>query len=317
MTRPITLPPADPLARLMASALGQALSAADLLEDAAASWARLLERPVMAELLPPTLAGPPTPPRAQAGWLTATGEAGVLSVDTALLAGRLGVLAGARPRAIGPVPLSPAECGLFAYLATAWLGRLTPPLALDWIDGGAGLWQPARPAAAVRWRLTVDDAVGLAHWWVPATPPPATAPRPDLPLTARLVAGRAALAAVPRPGALVVLHAAPRLEVAERVHPLARRADRWHVVPLEEARMSQPISDLPLTVDAVVGRFTLTVGEASALAPGSVVPLAPDPLPEVRLMVGDQPIAVGVLVDDEGRAAVQITRVLDQSSSRI
>lgn len=311
------LPPVDAVARLQASRLGQQIESAALRDTAAAAWAQRLECPVALAPLPPVVERPPSLPRACAGLVLPDGRAGVLSVDCAVLAGQLARLAGDRPRQIGPVPLSPAECGLFGFLALTWTGLLDPAPALDWIDSGARLWDPPRPAAALRWRVNVDGVVGLAYWWLPPIPPaPRSADtlRPDLPVNGRLLAGRAALQRAPRPGDLVVLHAAPRLLIGARAHPLARRADRWHVVTPKEARMAAPLADLPLTVDAVVGRLTLTVAEASALVPGAVLPLAPDPLPTVQLMVGDRVIAAGVLVDDAGRAAVQITRLVEASA---
>lgn len=316
--RPIALPAVDPAARLAASPLGRALADPTLHARAASAWARLLECPAEIAALPPTATRWSGPPRARAGYLLADGQPGVLAVDAALLAGQVGRLAGAPAQVIGPAPLSPAESGIFAYLALAWLALLDPPPALDWVDGGAALWNPPHAAAAIRWRLTLDGVAGLVHWWLPCEIALRhDAPlRPDLPLTAQLSAGRAGLGRSPRPGDLVVLHAAPRLQIGPILHPLVRRDARWIVAAAEESRMSRPIADLPLTVDAVVGRVTLTVAEASALAPGVVLPLGPDPLPEVWLVVGDQPIAAGVLVDDAGQAAVQITRLLGQSSSR-
>lgn len=314
--KPLALPPVDGAARLAGSSLGRSLGASSLLNRAAALWARLLETTIEVSLLPPVVAGGPRPPWACAGWVLPDGRQGVLAADTALLAGRVGVMAGATARSIGPVPLSPAESGLFAYLATAWLGLLDPVPALDWVDGGVGTWDPPRPTAAIRWRLSIDGAVGLVHWWAPPVTQPPDALRSDLPLVARLLAGRAGLGRRPAPGDLVVLQAAPHLAIGPITHPLIRQNARWRVASAAETRMTQPIADLPLTIDAVVGQFTLTVAEASALARGSVLPLAPDPTPEVRLMIGDQLIAVGMLVDDDGRAAVQITRVIDQSSSR-
>lgn len=75
--------------------------------------------------------------------------------------------------------------------------------------------------------------------------------------------------------------------------------------------MPEPLDDLPLVVDARVGRLTLSVAEVSALMPGAVLPLTPDATPIVTLTVGDRPIARGVLVDDGGRAAVQITQLIE------
>lgn len=75
--------------------------------------------------------------------------------------------------------------------------------------------------------------------------------------------------------------------------------------------MPSAVDDLPVILDAVVGRVTLTVGEVSGLGPGVVLPIAADATPIVTLIAGGQPIARGALVDDGGRAAVQITQLLD------
>jgi flagellar motor switch/type III secretory pathway protein FliN len=221
-------------------------------------------------------------------------------------------LTGGAVRTIGPVPLSPAEEGLFAWLVLAWCAELPTPPALDWVDGGAGLWRPAWRGPSVRWRVVLGDTVGWARWQLPPQAGTAVGDlRADLPLPLELSAGRTHLKRRPRPGDHVLLHTSPSLRLQTRRWPVERAGSRWHITTTAESRMVQPLDDLPLVVDARVGRLSLTVAEVSALEPGSVLPLAPDTAPIITLTIDNRPIARGVLVDDDGRAAVQITQLIE------
>ena len=246
----------------------------------------------------------------------AGGRAATLTVPTQVLAGMMGALAGATPRAIGPAPLSPAEEGLFAFLTLQWTALWPTPPALDWIDGGVGLIPAHARRVCLRWRVSVAGQVGLARWWLPADlpPPKPAAMRPDLPVECSLSAGLAAWGGALAPGDLVVLRGCASLSVGAERWPVRHQAGEWRVVHPKEARVPEPLDDLPLALDAVVGRVTLTVGEVSALAPGALIPIATDRAPVVTLMAGGQPIARGILVDDDGRAAVQITQMIHSSS---
>lgn len=318
----LQLPPVDRSAQLAASALGQHLRSQSVRIAAAATWARALEISVAV-----SDAGIDDAPavglHASAGLVLVDGRRACLTVSTQLLAGLMGALAGATPQAVGPTPLSPAEEGLFAFLVLRWTALLPEPPALDWIDGGAGLIAPSNTPRCVAWHLKIADQTGLARWRLPADLPPPRADitaRSRLPVDGVLSAGRArwaggALSA----GDLVVLATPSRLQVGDRAWPIQRRAHQWRVVSMSEVRMPLPIDELPMdelpiTLDAVVGRITLTVGDVAALAPGVVLPIAPDALPLVTLMAGGQPVARGVLVDDDGRAAVQITQLFDAPS---
>lgn len=309
MIRPLALPPVDAAARLGASAIGQALCDPDRVQQAALAWARALECAVEIQAL--SVADTPPPAGPTAGLCWPDGRLGAVRIDPALLAGRLAQITGGAARSIGPVPLSPAEEGLFAWLVMAWCAVLPDVPALDWVDGGAALSQPIALAPAIRWRVVVDGAVGWARWQVPPHPASTGRLRGDLPLQLHLSAGRTHLRRRPKPGDLVVLNDPPALWLGDRRWPIRWRDATWHLISHTESRMPEPLDNLPLVVDARVGRLTLSVAEVSALMPGAVLPLAPDTTPIVTLTVGDRPIARGVLVDDGGRAAVQITQLIE------
>lgn len=310
----LVLAPVDQVARLAASAIAQHLRSAHLREAAATRWAQALETAVTVSdggLAPAPDAGTC---EAVAGLILPDGRRARLSVSTQLLAGMMAALAGAAPNPVGPAPLSPAEEGLFAFLALRWTALWPQPPALDWIDGGAGLGAPSTADIAVVWHVSVGDQAGVARWSLPADlPPPACAatPRTDLPIHAVLSAGTARCAGPFAPGDLLELAAPGALHVGRRSWPIRHQAGRWRVAEMKEVRMPSAVDDLPVILDAVVGRITLTVGEVSGLGPGVVLPIAADATPIVTLIAGGQPIARGALVDDGGRAAVQITQLLD------
>jgi flagellar motor switch protein FliN/FliY len=320
--KPLQIAPVDRSAQLAASALGQHLRSERVRIAAAASWARALEVSVAVSDAGVVDAPAVVGLHASAGLVLVDGRRACLTVSTQVLAGLMGALAGATPRAVGPTPLSPAEEGLFAFLVLRWTALLPQPPALDWVDGGAGLTVPPDTSRCVAWHLKVADQTGLARWRLPADLPPPRVDitaRPRLPVDGILSAGRARWAGASSGGTLsagdlVVLATPPRLQVGDHAWPIQRRAHQWRVVSTSEVRMPLPIDELPVTLDAVVGRITLTVGDVAALAPGVVLPIAPDALPLVTLMAGGQPVARGVLVDDDGHAAVQITQLIDAPS---
>ena len=73
--------------------------------------------------------------------------------------------------------------------------------------------------------------------------------------------------------------------------------------------MSPTLETLPVRLDVLLAQLDLTVGQLAALTPGQVVPLPAEDHPVVSLVVGDRPVALGVLVQADGRLAVQITQV--------
>lgn len=308
----------DPHARAAASSLGRVLDA-DLRARAASAWARLFERSVTIEpASPPPHDAPTSPgglPCAFAGLELADGRLARLDVDAHLLAGRLDVLAGGPGEAVGPLPLSPAEEGLFAYLVLAWLALLPAPRPrLAWIHGGAPPWAvPGVVGGAVAWRIELDGEVGGARWWLPPDPPalPTAPPRPDLPVRLRVLGGQVALAALPEPGDLIPVFGRAGLWARSSLAgALTRRGPHWIVDPHAlEVPMSPTLETLPVRLDVLLAQLDLTVGQLAALTPGQVVPLPAEDHPMVSLVVGDRPVALGVLVQADGRLAVQITQV--------
>ena len=322
--KPLTLTPVDRNAQLTSSALAHHLRSDALRTAAAARWARALE--VSVTIRDAGIARPNAlaPSIASAGLLLADGRRACLTVSTQVLTGLMGALAGAVPRSVGPMPLSPAEEGLFAFLVLQWTGLWVAPPALDWVDGGTGLIphpdfdSESGATSAVSWHITVADQTGIARWHLPANlSPPSVclSDRPHLPIHGTLSAGRARWGGVLSPGDLVVLRTPAALQFGNRFIPVRWHAGRWSAVEMKEVRMPDsieelPVGDLPLTLDAIVGRITLTVADVAALAPGVVLPLAADTTPIVTLMAGGTPIARGILVDDDGHTAVQVTQLI-------
>jgi hypothetical protein len=307
---PRPLPAPDAGARARASRTGRAL--ASLGPAAATAWARLLELPVTVRVEPPGAAS--DLPAAWAGLVWPDGATGRLRVDAHLLAGVLERLAGRPGASVGPAPLTPAEEGLFAYLALTWCGLMPAPAPrLAWVHGGDPAWPvPPGGAAAVTWRLDVGGWSGAAVWWLPDEHD--AAPAADVsaaPVPLRVEAGPVAVDTAPlRPGDLLP---APRLRLAAAgrpLHALAWADGRLRVTgPVAEDEVTLPsLETLPVALTVEVGTLVLPAGEVAALAPGQVVPLAVADPPVVRLCAGGRTVAVGVLVDDDGRLAVQITR---------
>ncbi|MFW6369001.1 MAG: FliM/FliN family flagellar motor switch protein [Myxococcota bacterium] len=76
----------------------------------------------------------------------------------------------------------------------------------------------------------------------------------------------------------------------------------------EEPNMSQPLSSTgPLSVDVqvVIETLPMTLAELSRVGAGSVIPLS-TACPRPRLMVGEQTLAVGELVDVDGVLGVRV-----------
>jgi hypothetical protein len=238
-------------------------------------------------------------------------------VDAHLVAGVLERLAGRPGVPVGPAPLSPAEEGLFAYLALAWCALLPPPRPrLAWIHGGDPAWPvPGGGAGAVTWRLDVDGRPGAATWWLPdRREPPASAPASDVPVPLHVVAGPLPVAVAPlAAGTLLPLPpgAGPRLRAGPlSVCALSLSAATLTVAgPASEVAMAPPgLESLPVTLTVEIGALVLPAGEVAALRPGQVLPLPLADPPVVTLRAGDRIVAVGVLVDDDGQLAVQLTR---------
>ena len=305
----------DPHARAAASVLGRAL--AEVRTAAASAWAQALECSVTVTPAGPPPHGPPTQPGGlpfvAAGLELADGRLARLDVDAHLLAGRLDRFAGGPGTPVGPLPLAPAEEGLFAWLALAWLALLPAPRPrLAWIHGGAPIWAvPAPDGGAVAWRVDLEGDTGGVRWWLPPDPVPSVPPRADLQVPVRLYAGEAALGSALAPSDHVPVFGGGTLTAGDHPPwPVRRVGAGWRIesTPLE-VPMSPSLETLPVRVQVLVADLTLTVGQLSALHPGDVLPLADDPHPVVTLVVGRQAIAQGILVEDAGRLAVQITRV--------
>ena len=78
---------------------------------------------------------------------------------------------------------------------------------------------------------------------------------------------------------------------------------------------SEAIDAVPIEVAAVAGRATLTVGELSALAPGSIVPIGRSPARTIELLANGVEFARGRLVELDGELAVELTELRGGSVS--
>lgn len=138
------------------------LASEEVTRSVVARWARVLDLPVSVEVRASGhgLRGG-APPLALAYIHLPVGEA-VLHLQSHLLAGQVQALAGAVARPSGPVPLSPAEEGLFAWLVLELLA------AAPGLDGAlAGTRRHATAAVRapdVLWRVRIGEQVGLAAW---------------------------------------------------------------------------------------------------------------------------------------------------------
>lgn len=309
MSWPRPLRPPDPAARAAATALGRHLARPEAAFEAAARWARLLElsigiRPV----------GLPRGARSVAavGFRTAQEGAGHLQIDSHLLSLAVARLSGAPAEPAAPLPLSPAEEGLLAWLALAWLGGLPDAPALEWVHGGDPTWACPRPGhAAVAWRIELAGTPGFAVWHLPDAPPVGRGPVDAVPVPLWIRGGSVRVAVAPRSGDLLPLPGGLRLEHARGpLGPVRVAHGRLTLAPRSETPMHDAtIETLPVPLTVELGQLTLTAGEVGALAPGHVLPFDPGDPPVVTLRAGDRTVAVGILVDDNGVLAIQLTRV--------
>lgn len=138
----------------------------------ASAWATRLEVPVDAMVLDAPVGPPMGLPVATAMFRCAEGCVGALQVDAQLVAGVVGRLANSRSSAIGPVPLSPVEEGLFAFLTLSVLALLPSEPVLTAVHGGSPDWPLIElPPSICTWRLKVDGQSGLIRWYLgPAEP---------------------------------------------------------------------------------------------------------------------------------------------------
>ncbi len=300
MIWPRPLPPPSTGLGAERSPLAEALRS--LSERAALVWARALELEV--EVQPEPASSGAGLVHATAAWRTATGEEGALQVETQLIAGVLQRLAGVAGRALGPLPLSPTEEGLFAWLTMQWLAELPSTPRLTWVHGGDPDWPLRRPGrGCVEWRMRVGEQVGAARWWLPpAAPTPAEVGRVWLPLWC---GGWGSIASTLQPGALLPLRDLALHHAAGPLHGL-----RLHAGHLEVRKdpLMTPVEELPVPIRVELCRLELQVAEVAALQPGALLPLELAEPPLVKLWAGERMIGVGVLVDDGGALSVQITR---------
>ena len=305
MIWPQPLSPPDPQLGQQSRALAQQLS--KLPQRAAATWARLLECNLEIEVEP---WGAQDPLRsrgllkAMAAWVLPDGGRGLLELDVQLLAGSVAALAGLRRSSMGPLPLSPAEEGLFAFLCLSWFALIDPAPRLEWIHGGDPDWPQIRPqGVSLTWRVALMGQLGAARWWLPPEPiQPAPLGCVPIPLS---IGAQIRLGQLPERGDLVPLRSGLFLNPLEL--PLRLYEGRIEVSEMKHWRLPE-MEALPVQLSLELAQFQLSAAEVAALQPGALLPLElPDP-PEVRLKVGDVVIAQGILVDDEGRLALQICR---------
>lgn len=163
-------------------------------------------------------------------------------------------------------------------------------------------------------------------------------PRPTVPITLRLVLGRALLsraelqslrpgdALLPGPGWLdpaqpesSLVAIAPgdergfRLSVSDVVRyegpgELPHDHDTPEI-PVEDATKESLIADVPVVIRVEVGSITLTAGEWMQLRPGDVVSCGIPPRGPVVLRAGGRELAQGELVTVDGELGVRISRV--------
>ncbi|MCB9522017.1 MAG: FliM/FliN family flagellar motor switch protein [Myxococcales bacterium] len=280
----------------------------------ASQWARALGASIQIEPASPH-PGPP-PPAAWAAWEGPSGEVGWLAVERRWIHQAFCALTGA-PAVAGAAPLSPAEEGVFAWLAGAALDALPVAVTLIGVHGGDPDWPPPQPVGAPSdWRLAGPECAGRARWWVPGAPARPANPRAPSSVPIPLTVQGLTRIDPRRPPA-----AGDQLPLAEGVALWAgtRRLQALHVsrgrltVAQEPPFMIPPaLEQLPVTLTVTLGELTLSAGQVAALTPGAAVPIQVDDPPVVQLRAGSVPVAQGVLVQAGGSAglAVQITRVL-------
>jgi type III secretion protein Q len=312
MSWPTALP--EPIAVRARGAMADALTNPMLCGAAASGWARLLERPTAVA----PHSGPPqrSSLRSWAAWRDSNGHRGLLAVDRHLLAGVVGRLAGTSGRAVGPCPLSPAEEGLFAYLALQWL-QLVPGCTLEWVHGGDPAWPllatPRR--AGIGWSVEIGDQRGSAVWWLPQPLEPCeggpveNAQRTPIPLTVSATAQLSPHTAL-APGDRLPC-ARPQLRHARGpMFSVRAVTEGLRLMALESALSPSTLESLPVALTLELGSIVLDAGVVAALQAGDLLPVAVADPPIVTVKAGDQAVAMGVLVEDAGGIAVQLTRVL-------
>lgn len=302
--------------------LRQALASAPTCAAVAARWARSLGVPVRLAVLPQIAALPTRPqmglPVAVARFVGAAPLA--LQVPTHLLAGQVQALAGLTPRPSGPVPLSSAEAGLFAYLALEALAAL--PDADLFLAGVDAAPDPvSRPVSA--WTAELGAQKGVLLWTEPAVRPnPHVA---AVPITLRVTRPSGPPGSALRPGAAVLLDGAPwALTAAGRVlHAAVLTRDigshAWSLLvcptdatvrPPKEFAVPLDPSSLPCALTLDLGTVVLPAGVVADLAPGAHIPLELAAPPRVWLRAGDTLVAEGELVVLDGTHAVRVIRSL-------
>lgn len=288
-----------------------ALLQAEVRGATASRWARAVGAPIAIDAAA-SRSGPP-PPAAWAVWEGPNQVTGWFAVERRWLHQVFAQLTGTSP-VPGAAPLSPAEEGVFAWLAGAALDALPTPVALVGVHGGDPDWPLPRPTgAALDWRLSLGARPGRARWWVPAQPsersPRAMASLPVV------VAARAEVRLdprrPPRPGDLLPLSRGLALWTGPGpLCPLTLTRGRLTVAP--EPSMTPPaLETLPVVLTVSLGQVTLPAGQLAGLRPDDTVPIQVEDPPVVQLTAGDVPVAQGVLVQAGGGGlAVQITRML-------
>lgn len=320
-----------------ASALRDRLLQPETCARVAARWSRSLGLPVRFELarFPVVIAGG-EPIRAIAH-LTGRVDSCRLHVQTQLLAGQVQALAGLAARPLGPVPLSEAEAGLFAWLVLDALPALAPGAALSPSAPGAsapdtdslylaGTTRGTRAPAGqgVTWLADIGDRSGLVHWEFAAAGPAASGRARAVPIPTRLTAGL--------PGSLHALVPGAARDVASLcwqwtaadtpLFPVTLRlegepsalvfrvtGDEPAASPMEISMPLDP-ADLPCALTLDLGTVVLSAGAIADLRPGTRIPLQLGERPRVWLRAGDVLVAEAELIDLTGQPAVRITRTL-------
>lgn len=302
--------------------LRDALTSNAVCADVASRWARALGMPVRLAILPEVTGLPPRPHRGLP--VAAAHFAGVesmsLYVHTQLLAGQVQALAGLGARPSGPVPLSSAEAGLFAYLALEALAAL--PEADLFLAGVDDAPTPtARPVAA--WTAQLGAQRGLLLWTRPDSRPDPRARA--VPITLRVTRACSAPGTALRSGWALLLDDTPWDLTAAHQFLLSAALGRtagsstWslhvaasvaHVRLPKEFTVPLDPSSLPCALTLDLGTIVLPAGVVADLSPGARIPLDLAAPPRVWLRAGDTVVAEGELVDLDGAHAIRIVRSL-------
>jgi hypothetical protein len=300
------------------------LTSDDTCAAVATRWSRCLGLPVRLTVLPAAVVLPAPHrsrlPVAVARLVGATPVA--LEAQTLLFAGQVQTLAGLASRPSGPVPLSDAEVGFFAYLALEALAALPD---LDLCLAGVDDAPDALAHRIVAWTAQIGEQRGLISWTTPGRQPNGRAH--GVPITLRMTRTAFAPAGGLLPGAALLLDATPwalgagdrpvhfvslvRAQVAEAGPWRFHVADGPAIVrpPMEFAVPLDPAS-LPCALTLDLGTIVLPAGVVADLAPGARVPLELASPPRIWLRAGDTVVAEGELIDLGGAPAIRITRSL-------